>query len=160
LNNLSAIDLSEYNQWANRTLIEALEKIPTQELTRPRVSLFRDICHTLNHMLVIGRIWRGHLEGQDHGYTARNTPSYPTFPDLAKQLADIDDWYVAWARQRQLGDLISLCQWRTWSYDRRADTPTRGHAQQLSPWLHWRLHVPGRGVSCPANGLQRLLHRP
>ena len=108
LNNLSATDLSEYNQWANRTLIEALKKMPTQELTSPRVSLFRDICHTLNHMLVIGRIWRGHLEGQDHGYTARNTPGYPTFPDLAKQLADIDDWYVDWARQRQLGSLENL----------------------------------------------------
>ena len=133
MNNLSAIDLSEYNQWANRTLIEALKKIPTQELTRPRVSLFRDICHTLNHMLVIGRIWRGHLEAQDHGYKARNTEDYPTFPDLAKQLQDIDDWYVDWARQRQLGDLekfdfISLRKWRTWSYDRKSDTSTRGHA--------------------------------
>lgn len=92
--------LAEYNQWANQTLIVALEKVPAEELVRQRVSLFRDICHTLNHMLVIERIWQAHIQERDHGYTARNTPDYPDFPELAGQLIEMDRWFVEWARDQ------------------------------------------------------------
>ena len=105
MHDANMVTLSEYNQWANKTLLEALKKMPPEELTRPRVSLFKDLCHTLNHMLVIGRIWKGHLQGMDHGYTSRNTQDYPDFPILSSELQDIDQWYVQWAKETQENDL-------------------------------------------------------
>jgi uncharacterized damage-inducible protein DinB len=97
--------LAQYNQWANNTLLSALEKIPHEEITRPRRSLFRDIGHTLNHLLVIERIWKGHLIKQPHGYTARNTPEYPEFSELATQLRESDEWWVQWTKRQSETDL-------------------------------------------------------
>jgi uncharacterized damage-inducible protein DinB len=53
--------------------------------------------HTLNHIYVIDRIWQAHLEGRDHGYTARNTPDHPPLDELWKKQQAIDDWYIRWS---------------------------------------------------------------
>mgnify|MGYP001796133137 CR=1 FL=1 len=57
--------------------------------------------HTLNHNYVIDAIWRGHLEGRDHGYSARNTADHPPLADLWVKQQAMDDWYIAW------GDALS-----------------------------------------------------
>lgn len=89
--------LTRYNAWANRLIFEAVAALPGDEATRPRASLFRNMVHTLNHNHVIDRIWQAHLEGRDHGYTARNTPDHPPLAELARLQREIDDWYIAWS---------------------------------------------------------------
>ena len=89
--------LTRYKAWANRLFFEAVAALPPGEATRERATLFKSIVHTLNHNHVIDRIFQAHLEGREHGYTARNTHESPPPEELWAAQKSIDEWYVAWA---------------------------------------------------------------
>jgi len=89
--------LTRYNAWANKLIFDAVAALPEGEATRPRVSLFRNMVHMLNHNYVIDRMFQAHLEGRPHGYTARNTPEHPPLGELWRAQQDIDAWYIAWS---------------------------------------------------------------
>lgn len=89
--------LTRYNAWADKSIFDAVAKLPQGEATKPRRSLFKDIVHTLNHIYVIDLIFQAHLEGREHGFTARNTPDYPPLDELRRAQEGLDDWYIAWS---------------------------------------------------------------
>jgi uncharacterized damage-inducible protein DinB len=89
--------LTRYNQWANDIIFQAISKLPEGEAVRDRQSLFKNMVHTLNHNYVIDRIFQAHLEGRDHGYTARNTPDHPPLDQLWRDQQALDRWYVDWS---------------------------------------------------------------
>jgi len=89
--------LARYNHWANRVMFDAVAALPPGEPEKERNSLFRNMVHTLNHNYVIDLIWQAHLEGREHGFTARNTKEHPPLDDLWKKQQAIDDWYVTWS---------------------------------------------------------------
>lgn len=93
----SARTLTRYNNWANQLIFDAVAALPEGEATKPRATLFKNMVHTLNHNYVIDLIWQAHLEGRDHGFTARNTPGHPPLEELRAKQQAIDDWYIAWA---------------------------------------------------------------
>lgn len=86
-----------YGAWADERFFEAVSALPEGEATRPRSALFGNMVHTLNHAYVIDQIWRAHLEGRPHGFTARNTPTHPPLEELWRAQREIDAWYVAYA---------------------------------------------------------------
>jgi uncharacterized damage-inducible protein DinB len=89
--------LTRYNAWADRMIFDAVAALPEGEAGKDRKSLFKNIIHTLNHNCVIDLIWQAHLEGREHGYTARNTPDHPPLDELRRQQQAVDDWYIAWS---------------------------------------------------------------
>ncbi len=89
--------LARYNQWANTLIFDAVAALPEGEATRPRVSLFKNMVHMLNHIYVIDRIFQAHLEGRPHGYAARNTPDHPPLAELWRSQQEIDARYIAWS---------------------------------------------------------------
>ena len=89
--------MTRYSAWANQLLFEAVSKLPPEELIRPRTGPFRNILHTLNHNVVIDRIFQSHLEGRAHGFTARNTVESPPLDVLWPAQRSIDDWYVSFS---------------------------------------------------------------
>lgn len=86
--------LTRYNAWANELFFAAVAALPEGEATKPRRSVFRNMVHTLNHTYVIERIFQAHLEGREHGYTARNTVDHPELDELWRAQREIDRWYV------------------------------------------------------------------
>ena len=90
----NARTLTRYNAWANELIFAAVAALPEAEAVKPRKSVFRNMVHTLNHNYVIDRIFRAHLEGREHGYTARNTETHPPLAELWRAQQDIDRWYV------------------------------------------------------------------
>ncbi len=88
--------LTRYSAWANKAFFDAVAALPPGEATKERRTLFKSIVHTLNHNYVIDRIFQAHLEGREHGYTARNTAETPPFAELRAAQEAIDEWYVAW----------------------------------------------------------------
>ena len=86
--------LTRYNAWANELIFAAVAALPEGEATKPRRSVFKNMVHTLNHSYVIDRIFQAHLEGRDHGYTARNTESHPPLQELWRAQQEIDRWYI------------------------------------------------------------------
>lgn len=107
----TARTLTRYTAWADKLMFDAVAKLPEGEAVKPRQSLFKNIVHTLNHNYVIDRIWQGHLEGRDHGYTARNTPDFPPLADLWRAQSTVHEWYIAWSdalTDAQLDETVSF----------------------------------------------------
>jgi uncharacterized damage-inducible protein DinB len=86
--------LTRYNAWANELIFAAVAALPEGEATKPRRSVFKNMVHTLNHNYVIDRIFQAHLEGRDHGYTARNTADHPPLAELWRAQRELDRWYI------------------------------------------------------------------
>ena len=89
--------LARYSRWANGLLLDAIGDLPVEELLVVRSEGAGNILKVLNHMRVVDRIWRAHLEGTAHGFTSRNTPVLPAFDELARDQAALDGWYVEYA---------------------------------------------------------------
>jgi uncharacterized damage-inducible protein DinB len=53
--------------------------------------------HTLNHIYVIDCIFKAHLKGKPHSFTARNTLTYPPLQELWDAVKVIDQWYIDYA---------------------------------------------------------------
>ena len=86
--------LARYNAWGNKLMFDAVAALPPGEATKQRQTLFKNMVHTLNHIYVIDVIWQAHLEGREHGYTARNTPDHPPLDELWRAQQVIDAWYI------------------------------------------------------------------
>ena len=91
---ISPKTLTRYNAWANRLIFDAVAALPPGEAEKPRVGLFKNMVHMLNHNYVIDRIFQAHLEGRAHAYGARNTVDYPPLAELWRAQQAIDAWYV------------------------------------------------------------------
>ena len=87
---------------------DAVQALPPEEATRERKSVFRSMAHTLNHCYVVGLIWQAHLEGREHGLTARNTPDHPPLDELRRKQAAQDEWFISHASQSEqvLGETV------------------------------------------------------
>src|SRR6266540_1686155 len=89
----TARTLTRYNKWADELIFGAVAKLPAGEATKIRTTLFKNIVHTLNHVYVIDRIFQAHLEGREHGFTARNTPDHYGSIALAPGIATLSPGY-------------------------------------------------------------------
>ena len=91
--------------WANHELFKALAAITHDAHKQAITTAIR----TLNHIYVVDEIFRAHLCGQQHRYTATNTPETPEFGQLHFSVAETDDWYLQYVKQlpaSELGQVI------------------------------------------------------
>ena len=86
--------LTRYKAWANEIVFSTVAALPEGEATKPRPTLFKNMVHTLDHPYVINRIFQAHLEGREHGFTARNTPTHPPLDELWHAVKIMDRWYI------------------------------------------------------------------
>lgn len=86
--------LARYKAWANEITFTSVFALPEGEATRPRPTLFKTMVHTLNHIYIVDRIFQAHLEGREHGYAARSTPTAPPLPELHQAQVQLDRWFI------------------------------------------------------------------
>lgn len=53
--------MAQFNKWANAQISEAISQIPEDEYLKERGSFFGSIHGTLNHLLLVDRLWRGRM---------------------------------------------------------------------------------------------------
>jgi uncharacterized damage-inducible protein DinB len=90
--------MTKYKAWANSMLFSMLGELPQDELVKQRPTRFGNMVHTINHVFVIDSVFKAHLQGYAHDYTARNTPTHPSVQDLRRATAEMDAWYVEYAQ--------------------------------------------------------------
>ena len=78
--------------WANRELFDAVADVTLAEHDASRQIAIR----TLNHIYVVDRIFRAHLLGETHFYTATNTTETPELDELDFSVAETDLWFEAY----------------------------------------------------------------
>jgi uncharacterized damage-inducible protein DinB len=90
----SLVMLLQYKEWADRIAFEAVMSVPEEEAMKTRLTTFKNMVHTLNHVYVIDDIFRHHLAGREHGYTMRNTIDTPSIGELWLSVQEMDRWYI------------------------------------------------------------------
>ena len=103
--------LIRYKAWADELTFRSVMSLPDEEITRERQTTFKSMVHTLNHVYVVDDIFRAHLEGRPHGYTARNTEVPPPIQALWQACQEMDLWYVELAdrlSETELAETISF----------------------------------------------------
>lgn len=104
--------LTRYKAWANNIAFPTVIALPEGEATRPRPTRYGNIVHTLNHVYVVDDIFRAHLEGRPHRYTARNTEHPPELMELWEAVQAMDRWYVSYADGLMQSALREIVQFR------------------------------------------------
>lgn len=79
--------------WANRELFDVLASVTSTE----HAASLHTAIRTLNHIYVVDRIFRAHLAGETHPYTATNTPETPELGELYFAVAETDLWFEDYA---------------------------------------------------------------
>ena len=99
--------LFAHKSWANNELFNLLSTVASEQ----HAAAVHTATRTLNHLHVVDRIFRAHLLGEGHGYTATNTEATPELGELQFLVAETDAWFESYASAvcaAQLSDSISF----------------------------------------------------
>lgn len=80
--------------WSNNELFNALAAVHTEQ----HADAIHTATRTLNHIYVVDRIFRAHLLGEAHGFTATNTETTPELGELQFEVAETDAWFEDYMR--------------------------------------------------------------
>lgn len=103
---------AQYRAWADELTYAAVAALPAGEATRERPTLFKSMIGTLNHNYLIDLVWQAHLEGRDHGFTARNLVLHADLAELWAAQQTITRWYIDWAAAQSEATLAEQVPFR------------------------------------------------
>ncbi len=82
--------MSRFNQWANERLYGSVARLPEAQYRADRGLFFGSVHRTLNHILVVDRLWTRRIDGEPHGISALDTELYGSLPELGLARAEED----------------------------------------------------------------------
>lgn len=83
-----------YHAWANVDLFNKLESVdPEKQATELQTAL-----RLIGHYYVVSRIFAGHLQGVQHGFTSDNLEETPALDALRNAVTSSDQWYLVYLR--------------------------------------------------------------
>lgn len=97
-----------HKSWANNELFNQLATLDTTQHAEPLHTAIR----TLNHIYVADRIFRAHLIGEAHGYSATNTEATPGLDELQFAVAETDAWFLDYVTSIEDKALAESLQFR------------------------------------------------
>lgn len=82
--------LARFNAWANSHIYDCCAKLPDAEYHRDRSAFFGSIHATLNHLLVVDKLWRARIEGGATGIKSLDEILHEDFKSLRAARAEED----------------------------------------------------------------------
>ena len=67
------LSLLAYSVWANEQYFNNIRELPADEVTKQRPSLMNNILISINHLLVIDKVWLAHMKGEAHSFDSLQT---------------------------------------------------------------------------------------
>ena len=104
--------MARFNAWVNGRLYDTVAGIPDTAYREDRQSFFGSIHNTLNHLLVVDRLWTGRIEGLDRGVRALDQILYDDFDSLRAARAEEDARLVALVDRLGAEDLRAIVTYR------------------------------------------------
>ena len=105
------LSLLDYNAWANEAYFRQIDELPAEEVTRQRPSLMNSILISINHLLVIDKVWMAHMKGEKHSYESLQTILHENldtlWADKDQMNQEIRD-YVAGLSEDELNEVIEF----------------------------------------------------
>ncbi len=80
MNNLAL--MARFNQWVNGHIYDSVAALTDEDYRRDRRAFFGSIHNTLNHLLVVDRLWIGRIRGADTGIKSLTDILYDEFEPL------------------------------------------------------------------------------
>lgn len=87
--------LTRYKAWANEIIFTTVTSLPEGEALKQRLTRYRNIVHTLNHVYVIDLVFQAHLEEKKHNFKSRNTETHPPLEELWEAVKITDKYYIS-----------------------------------------------------------------
>lgn len=84
------LSLLDYNSWANEEFFKNILDLPADEVTKQRPSLMNNILISMNHLLVIDKVWMAHMKGEKHSFTKLQTVLHEDVNDLRAAKREMD----------------------------------------------------------------------
>jgi len=105
--------MSRYNAWQNNQLLELLEQLDPEELTKNRKAFFGSILGTLNHLLWGDQMWMSRFDGgQAPGASMpESTDLHPTLATWSADRFRTDGRIKLWADKVNNIDLQGDLSW-------------------------------------------------
>jgi uncharacterized damage-inducible protein DinB len=104
--------LASYRAWADTLTYQAVAQLPPGEASKERRNVFGSIVGTLNHNLLVDRIWQAHLEGRRHGFKARNAILYSDLDELQSEQQLSNRWWIDWSARQDPTTLAEAVKFR------------------------------------------------
>ena len=60
------LNLLNYNSWANDEFFKVIIKLSSEEINKQRKSFMNSIRNSLNHLLVIDKVWLTNMKKEKH----------------------------------------------------------------------------------------------
>lgn len=103
------LSLLDYNVWANEKYFRQIGNLPADEVSKQRQSLMNNILISVNHLLVIDKVWLAHMKGETHSFENLQTVLHENLDDLwaAKKKMDQEITnYVSGLSEDELEEII------------------------------------------------------
>jgi uncharacterized damage-inducible protein DinB len=62
------LNLLNYNSWANDEFFKVIIKLSSEEINKQRKSFMNSIRNSLNHLLVIDKVWLTNMKKEKHAF--------------------------------------------------------------------------------------------
>jgi len=74
--------MARFNAWANERLYDVVARLPDEAYRADKGAFFGSVHNTLNHLLLVDRLWIGRIEGRDRGIRALDQILHDDFASL------------------------------------------------------------------------------
>jgi uncharacterized damage-inducible protein DinB len=99
--------LAAYNRSMNQQLYAVCAKLPDVERRRDRQVFFHSIHGTLNHLLLVDRLWFGSFVGKPVSFVALDQELYAGFDELRRERDVTDTRICEWAGRLRGAELTA-----------------------------------------------------
>ena len=106
--------LFQYNQWADRRMVDACSALTNEQFTRDLGSSFQSVRDTLVHLYGAEWVWNERIEGR----SPTSLVSGAGFPDLASvraKLEEMDSFYLAYVTRLTQQDLEHVIHYKSFA---------------------------------------------
>ena len=79
------LNLLHYNIWANDEFFKVIIKLSSEEINKQRKSFMNSIRNSLNHLLVIDKVWLTNMKKEKHTFDNLQTILYENMEQLWKE---------------------------------------------------------------------------
>jgi uncharacterized damage-inducible protein DinB len=79
------LNLLNYNSWANDEFFKVIIKLSSEEINKQRKSFMNSIRNSLNHLLVIDKVWLTNMKKEKHTFDNLQTILYENIEQLWKE---------------------------------------------------------------------------
>jgi uncharacterized damage-inducible protein DinB len=108
--------LFQYNQWADRRMVEACSALTNEQFTRDLGSSFRSVRDTLVHLYGAEWVWNERIEGRSPTSLVAGT-GFPDLESARTKLEEMDNFYIEYVSRLTPQDLERVIHYKSFAGD-------------------------------------------